>query len=96
KVGLDHIKSMFGVLCILADIGDMYKFESFENMSKVHGHIIRAHGRKLQHWVLYSLRKFTYLFMKLSSVDCLVLFKKKTDKILPFIYFFIDYIISAT
>ena len=45
KVGSDHIKSMFGGLCMLADIADTYKFGSFENMSKVHVHIIRAHGK---------------------------------------------------
>ncbi|KAG2226692.1 hypothetical protein INT45_001039 [Circinella minor] len=43
KVGSDHIRSMFGGLSMLADIANTYKLGSFEAMSQVHVHVIRAH-----------------------------------------------------
>ncbi|KAF7732777.1 hypothetical protein EC973_000050 [Apophysomyces ossiformis] len=91
KIAFDHIKGMFGALAMLSQIADTYKFGTFEALSAVKVHFLHAHGTALRHWVLYSPKPSVYLFCKLSRVECPSDIESKADEMLPFLYFFMDF-----
>ncbi|CAO3642241.1 unnamed protein product [Mucor fragilis] len=87
KTSFDHHKVMFGLLAMIRTIASLYKYGSFETLSRLKLHFVHTHDRAIRHWTMSTPVPGAYVMNKEQSVGVIDEFRKQKNNTVHFVAF---------